>query len=409
MTEKNIALSLALEAEAEADAVANTYEGLAQVLDIENCLTDAKQAEDVAVGLENLSLVLESLKELDATDIALVQVIGDIAGASSGISGAVFTPALESSAVMNVEQVSTSDKSQAIIDKIKQMIAYVVEKIKAFIAWAIEKFRNGFKHLKETVSAFKHMVGRSADSRKINSIRKRCASMLELSKAIEQYVPIVADLAETRIAANEAEAGHVEETMDVSVLNKMEAAQRQLLNFEKKFDEKTWHAGVKIGVQTERINHTNTLSSTASFCKNYFVVTQSLIGGGDEPSEENTSKISHDLVSEIEDVVSDYARFLGESGALSLTTLSKSLEQEMKNFKDHLRRHDNDIDLKLTGRKTYGPMKASQMREILGGIIKDITSITKLSSAIDSECTSLNKALARIRDVEEQSINAKLA
>lgn len=388
-------LALALEAEQEAEAVADTYEGLAQVLDIENSLSDAKQASDVAMGLENLNLVLESLKDLDINDVALIQVVGDIAGASSGLPGSFFTPAMED---MEDGEATAEQKSTSIMEKIAEIIKYVIEKISAFIAWAAEKFRRGYRDLKEAASGLKGMVGRKMEMRKIDAMREKIAIMHELAKVIESYIPLVADLAAVRLEASGAEAGHIEETMPVSTINKMDSLYRQLEAFNKKFGEKELRAGVKIEAKVERVSHVNVLATAASFSKNYFEVSQSLLGRTDVSDDTTLSKVGHDLISQIEDVVDEFSRFMSESGTLSLTTLGKSV-------KTHLGGIQKVIDSDSAGgmfrhQQRVGKTRVAVLREVVQGLSRDVSSIVKLGGLVDTRCAAMSKQLSAMKNID---------
>ena len=397
MTDKNRGLTLALEAEHEAEVVADTYEGLAQVLDIEGSLSDAHQASDVALGLESLSIVLENLKELDGTDLAMIQVIGDIAGASSGMNGAYFTPAMED---MEDDGVSPEDKSASIMEKIAEIIKYVIEKINKFIAWAMEKFRVGFKNMKEAGANLKGLVGRQMEVRKINKVRERLGGMIEMAKGIEAFIPVVADLAAVRLESSAVDAGHIEEPMPVSIVNKMESLYRQLEAFEKKFGEKTWSGGVEIKAVTERISHNNVLSTEASFSKNYFAVSQSVLGtGADDASDETMGKIGHDLISEIEDVIDLFSRFMGESGTLSLTTLSKSIKVHLEGIRKVISTDEARSLFNRHGQR-LGKTKVAVLREVVNGVNKDVSAVVKLSGALDSQCNALSKMLNGLKQVD---------
>ncbi len=186
MVDINKALAIALESEQETEAVSNTYEGLAQMLDIDTALNDTAHATDVAVGLENLQLVLESIQELDGNDIALVQVIGDIAGASSGgLNGALFTPAMEA---VDDGGSSASDKAKNIATKITEMIKLIIAKIQQFIEWVISKAKVGLEVLKKAGDRVANQVGQVVNKEKYDALKLLLQSDLKLIASLPDFI-----------------------------------------------------------------------------------------------------------------------------------------------------------------------------------------------------------------------------
>ena len=404
MSDNKLALALALEAEHEATEVADTYEGISKALDIDSNLDDAGHATDVAAALENLHFIMENFPEMDVTSMALVQVIGDIAGAGSGgMDGRHFTAAMEAydgstNSLTTVE--NAGGKAEQIIAKIEEIIAYVIAKIKEFIAWVIQKFQNGYKHLKEAAVNLKHIVGRSMDNRSISKMRKRLGLMIELARAIEAFIPICADLSAVRIESADAEFGHNEETIDVSMIRRMENMMGQLETYEKKFPDSYWKGAIKIIPHTERISHNNVLSTSASFAKNYFEVSKGIIASSGDADDETMSKIGHDMVSEIEDVVEAYGRFMSKHGNLSLVTLAENIGEALKKIDATVKRAGLHSMGWRHGERAGGT-KVAAFREILAGTNKDISAITKISGFVDSECSSLTKMLNHLKNVDE--------
>ena len=303
---------------------------------------------------------------------------------------------------MESDETSTEEKSNAIMEKIHEMISYVIEKINAFIAWAMEKFRNGFKKLKEVANNTHAIVGRAFEQRLIDIVRKRLGGMLQLSKAIDAYIPLVHDLALWRGEISKADAGHVDEGLPHELINHMESMYRSLDAYSKKFGSEIRHAGIQIIPHTERIVHNTALASAASFSKNFFEVKKVLFSlGAEEVTDETMGKIGHDLISQIEDVVDAYARYTGDHGTSSLTTMGKNIKKMLESIQDSMK---NDKANRYT--KRFGKTKMAVLRECVHGISKDIASIVTLSSAIDKECGSLSSLLGSLKNIEMEPATA---
>lgn len=86
---------------------------------------DMNRMEDTAMGLENLAMVADQIQGATKTEMALVDIAGDLAFAGTGVSGAVMTPGLEDceGEVVSTEGIKTiaNDIWKAIKDFVKKM------------------------------------------------------------------------------------------------------------------------------------------------------------------------------------------------------------------------------------------------------------------------------------------------
>lgn len=117
------------------DHVISTYELQGVVTSIESLHNEIVHANDIATSTEQLALVLEGIMELSITDAALIQVVGDIAGASCGVDGSAFTPSMEDAE----EGVPLGQKIKAILNQIAAFIRKVFAQIKMYIAHQFSK------------------------------------------------------------------------------------------------------------------------------------------------------------------------------------------------------------------------------------------------------------------------------
>lgn len=117
------------------DHVIHTYELQGVVASVESLHDEIVHAGDIVSSVENLALVLEGIQEYSMTDTALVQVVGDVAGASCGIDGSHFTPSMED----QNEGKPLGEKIKAILNQIAAFLRKVYAQIKMYIAHQFSK------------------------------------------------------------------------------------------------------------------------------------------------------------------------------------------------------------------------------------------------------------------------------
>lgn len=379
MSDINKVLAIALESEQEAEAVSNTYEGLAQVLDIDNSLADVKHATDVATGLENLQAVLESIQELDAGDIAMVQIIGDIAGASSGgLSGALFTPAMEA---VDDGDSSAKDKAASIAAKIGEMIKLIIEKIKQFVNWVVTRAMASLEGLQKSGARLASLVGQTVDKSKYDALKQLLQSDLKLIASLPEFLSTVGEIALARTVFAEL---NIDEFGQDKQLDKrivvMQNAQHQVARFGEKYNHVKFLTGIGYQVLTEKIDDTDV--SVASYRLLHNVVSVHREKNVDAAQAgEGAVRIGHDLVSAIEDVYNGFAKFQDASKSDTIPSQIRNISKLVQSVGT---RYDALLSEAMNKSVNSNSINAVISRT-LSGLRTDLQALTTMSYAIAAE------------------------
>jgi hypothetical protein len=135
------------------DHVMHAYELEGVVTSVESLHDEIVHAGDIVSSIENLSLVLEGIQEYSMTTAALVQVVGDVAGASCGVEGSHFTPSMEA----EEEGVPLGQKIKAILNQIAAWLRKIYAQIKMYIAHQFSKshrIAKSYESLGEKIKAY---------------------------------------------------------------------------------------------------------------------------------------------------------------------------------------------------------------------------------------------------------------
>lgn len=383
MSDINNALAIALESEHEAEAVENTYSGLAQVLDIENSMGDVSHATDVAVGLENLQIVLESIKELDINDVAMIQVIGDIAGASSGgLPGAMFTPAMES---VDDTGASAGEKAKSIGVKIGEMIDTIIEKIRAFIKWMVERLGGGLKALKEAGELLAANVGMAYYKPRYDALKQRLVNDLDFIKSLTEYMKVTDGIVETFMMFGSMKPNDFSNDPGFSLnpryFTLVNHSVEEMKRFSRAFDRKEYVCGASYEVDLAEIAHGSANDLVMSYNRNFIKINDK---GYQRPeyNGEELARLGHDLVSAIEDVHSGFSTLMDSKSKGSVAELLNKTHAQMTT----LRNREQDM---IADSPNNGMAIANVLSRAVNGIRFNVSMIAKISTIVDREISSL--------------------
>lgn len=395
MSGKINALALALEAEHEAEQVADTYQALATVLGVDEEVSDAAQAGEIATGLEQLQAVLESLQEQDIHDISLTQVIGDLAGAATGVSGDLFTPAMEDVEAEN----DAAERAATLTSRIREIIVAILEKLATLAKWVFAKFRQLVAAMKAGLAKLRQMASKKIDVSRARAIKKRIVMMNDTAKALEDFIPLIAELGDLRIRAAEEPAGYAEEVMDLSMVNEMERCLRSMEAFTKKYGTERYVGNIKFSATTDRLDRQSAQATVLTFSHCYFEVSRTSNGSEalNEAMDGEDVGSPDALINELEAVSTSYARFLGDHGALSLPTLIKAMEKKVSAFKTKT----GSFSWMKLGAENVGQTAMKILNMSALAIARDVNVLTKVSSFVTIDASALNGMLNAMVNVEE--------
>jgi hypothetical protein len=339
--------------------------------------------------------VLESIAEQDIHDISLTQIIGDLAGAATGTSGDLFTPAMEDVEAEN----DSSDRAAALSDRVKKIIKVLLEKLYALAKWIYAKFKQLVASMKAGLQKLRQMAGKKIDAARARAIRKKCAMMNDTAKALEDFIPLMADLANLRIQAAEEPAGSSEEGLDLNILNNMDRCIRDMEIFAKKYDTERYIGNIKFTVNVDRLDRQSAQAAVLTFGQCYFDITRSSAASDalNEAVEGEDGGSPDALINELEAVSNSYARFLGEYGALSLSTLIKAVEKKIKHFESKV--GVSTIFFSTPGK--VGPTATKVLNMSTLAMARDVSALTKVSSYVTVDAAALNGMLSSLVNIDE--------
>lgn len=399
MSDKKTALALAMEAEHESEQVADTYQALTTVLDVENQISEAKEAQDVAVGLEALSAVLESIAEQDIHDLSLTQVIGDIAGAATGVSGELFTPAMEDVEADN----DSAERASTLTDRIMEILSKLLEKLSSLAKWIYAQFKKLLAGIKNAAGDLRGLVGRKIAAGKARRLQRKITQMNDTARALEEFIPLMAELAEVRIAIAQEPAGYAEETLDLSWLSRMEKVASSMERFSKKYENDRYVGNIKFAIHEERIDRISAQAAVLTFGGNYFTVSRKsndseAVDEADDRLEKAT--VDNALIRDLDDVVRSYSRFLSEHGSLSLPTLIKAVEQKVTDFKFKAK-SGGFAFLKGLSSKEIGTTERKVLNMSVMAMTRDVNALAQVSSYVTVDSNTLNGILNSLVNIDE--------
>lgn len=350
------------------------------MLDIEKGIADVNHANDVSMGLESLQAVMESIGELDISDISMIQVIGDIAGASSGgLSGHLFTPAMEAT---DDGGSSAGDKAKNISAKISEMIKMIMAKIKQFVEWLVARGQADFKVLQTAGARVANVVGQQVDKNKYDALKQLLQSDMKLIESLPEFLQLVNALATTRTIFANMKIGEFnqDQPLDDRYVRLLNAAHTQLGNFGTKYNHAKFLTGISYQVLNETVDATNVSMASYGFSHNVVSVHRA---DRVTPAEAGQTqvRIGHDLVSAIEDVYNGFVKFQNPADANSIGGQIRALGKLTQTM-------GNAFDTRIAEAERQGnnvQAVHAVMGRVLSGIRSDLGALTTMSYAIAAE------------------------
>lgn len=382
MFEKNPAhaLSLALEAEHEAEQVHDTYQSLADVLDIEKGLSEVDQANDISEGLESLQIVLESLSELDATDVALIQVLGDIAGATAGVSGVFFTPAMED---MNDDGPSAGDKAKAISARVHEMLKKLYERLVQFAKYIQAKVNEAMSGINGMVEDARAMVGKKISAKRATALKRKLDDMKAFAAALDEYAPIMSWLTTSRQTA--VETFLKQGKLVPAVSSDIERIYKRLSAFKTKYGAEDYPSSVKFIVETHDVHDITDGGVIQGFLKASISVRKGTLPVSESPVGEQDVEITPDFGREAEDVIKKMRLFTMNSGASSLREISHDVTRAIH----RLSKESDVIDIP----NTEGVSVTSLMMYLTSALHRDGLNLVTAAHCILGDMAELRQRL----------------